>query len=138
MGRCMARDERNLPRRQPRRGGPWLVGPPPRRTQPRRRRSGGARGHRVQDPGSPPLATTGSNRRAVVGPDNLAGRAQEGVLRQKVIDLIDIVIAATVLIGLANGYRRGFWLSAAQYAGLVVGVLLGGAGATPAVDHSQV
>ena len=40
-------------------------------------------------------------------------------------DLVDLVILAATLIGLANGYRRGFWLSAAQYAGLVVGVLLG-------------
>jgi len=55
-----------------------------------------------------------------------------------VINLIDIVIAAAVLIGLANGYRRGFWLSAAQYAGLVVGVLLGAAAATPVLNYLEI
>jgi hypothetical protein len=55
-----------------------------------------------------------------------------------VIDLIDIVIAAAVLIGLANGYRRGFWLSAAQYAGLVVGVLLGATAATPVLNYLEI
>ena len=54
------------------------------------------------------------------------------------INLIDIVIAAAVLIGLANGYRRGFWLSAAQYAGLVVGVLLGAAAATPVLNYLEI
>jgi len=55
-----------------------------------------------------------------------------------VIDLIDLVIAAAVLIGLANGYRRGFWLSAAQYAGLVVGVLLGATAATPVLNYLEI
>jgi hypothetical protein len=55
-----------------------------------------------------------------------------------VIDLIDIVIVAAVLIGLANGYRRGFWLSAAQYAGLVAGVLLGAAAATPVLNYLEI
>ena len=54
------------------------------------------------------------------------------------IDLIDLVIAAAVLIGLANGYRRGFWLSAAQYAGLVVGVLLGATAATPVLNYLEI
>ena len=54
------------------------------------------------------------------------------------IDLIDIVIVAAVVIGLANGYRRGFWLSAAQYAGLVVGVLLGAAAATPVLNYLEI
>ena len=49
-------------------------------------------------------------------------------------DLVDLVILAATLIGLANGYRRGFWLSAAQYAGLVGGVLLGAAAATPLLN----
>jgi S1-C subfamily serine protease len=44
------------------------------------------------------------------------------------------VIAAATLIGLANGYRRGFWLSLAQYAGLLIGVLLGAAAAGPVLD----
>jgi S1-C subfamily serine protease len=55
-----------------------------------------------------------------------------------VIDLIDLVIVAAVLIGLANGYRRGFWLSAAQYAGLVVGVLLGATAATPVLNYLEI
>ena len=54
------------------------------------------------------------------------------------IDLIDIVIVAAVLIGLANGYRRGFWLSAAQYAGLVAGVLLGATAATPVLNYLEI
>jgi S1-C subfamily serine protease len=55
-----------------------------------------------------------------------------------VIDLIDIVIVAAVLIGLANGYRRGFWLSAAQYVGLVAGVLLGATAATPVLNYLEI
>ena len=54
------------------------------------------------------------------------------------IDLIDIVIVAAVLIGLANGYRRGFWLSAAQYSGLVIGVLLGATAATPVLNYLEI
>jgi len=37
------------------------------------------------------------------------------------------VIAVAAIIGIANGYQRGIWLSAAQYAGLVVGVVAGAA-----------
>ncbi len=54
------------------------------------------------------------------------------------LDLIDIVILAAALIGLANGYRRGFWLSAAQYAGLVVGVLLGATAAAPVLNYLEI
>ena len=54
------------------------------------------------------------------------------------IDLIDVAIVAAVVIGLANGYRRGFWLSAAQYAGLVIGVLLGAAAATPVLNYLEI
>jgi S1-C subfamily serine protease len=50
-------------------------------------------------------------------------------------DLVDLVILVATLIGLANGYRRGFWLSAAQYAGLVGGVVLGAAAATPVLNY---
>ncbi len=39
------------------------------------------------------------------------------------------MIAGAVLIGVANGYQRGVVLSAAQYTGLVVGVILGAAAA---------
>jgi S1-C subfamily serine protease len=50
------------------------------------------------------------------------------------IDLIDLVIIVAVLIGLANGYRRGFWLSLFQYAGLVAGVVAGSALAPVVLD----
>jgi S1-C subfamily serine protease len=49
-----------------------------------------------------------------------------------VVNLIDLVIVAAVIIGVANGYRRGFWLSLMQYVGLIVGVLLGAVAARPA------
>ena len=54
------------------------------------------------------------------------------------LDLVDFVILAAALIGLANGYRRGFWLSAAQYAGLVIGVLLGATAATPVLNYLEI
>lgn len=53
-------------------------------------------------------------------------------------DLIDLVILVATLVGLANGYRRGFWLSGAQYAGLVIGVLLGAAAATPVLNYLEI
>src|SRR5215471_10157442 len=43
------------------------------------------------------------------------------------INLIDFLIIVALLIGLANGYRRGFWLSLTQYVGLVAGVVAGAA-----------
>ena len=48
-----------------------------------------------------------------------------------------MIVAATV-IGLANGYRRGFWLSSLQYLGLVVGVLIGAVAAQPVLDYIRV
>ena len=42
------------------------------------------------------------------------------------------------IVGLANGYRRGFWLSLAQYVGLLVGVLLGAAAARSVLDYLQI
>lgn len=54
------------------------------------------------------------------------------------VNLIDLVIVAAVIIGMTNGYRRGFWLSLMQYAGLVVGVLLGAAAARPVLDYLQI
>jgi len=44
-----------------------------------------------------------------------------------VINLVDLVIAVAAIIGIANGYQRGLWLSLAQYAGLVAGVVAGAA-----------
>src|SRR5919201_2110948 len=54
------------------------------------------------------------------------------------INLIDLLIVIAALIGLANGYRRGFWLSLTQYVGLLVGVLLGAASAKYVLDYLQI
>ncbi len=48
-----------------------------------------------------------------------------------------MIVAATV-IGLANGFRRGFWLSGTQYLGLLAGVLLGAVAAQPVLDYIHV
>jgi S1-C subfamily serine protease len=48
-----------------------------------------------------------------------------------------VIVAATV-VGLANGYRRGFWLSLAQYVGLIVGVLVGATAAQPVLNYLQI
>jgi S1-C subfamily serine protease len=48
------------------------------------------------------------------------------------------VIVAATLVGVANGYRRGFWLSATQYLGLLAGVLLGAVAAQPVLDYIRV
>src|SRR5260370_14897678 len=50
-------------------------------------------------------------------------------------NLIDLLSVAAAVVGLVNGYRRGFWLSLAQYVGLVVGVVLGAAAAGPLLDY---
>src|SRR5438067_4134321 len=39
--------------------------------------------------------------------------------------LIDLFIVIAIIFAVSSGYRRGFWLSLAQYAGLVVGVVVG-------------
>jgi len=54
------------------------------------------------------------------------------------INLIDLVIVAALVIGMANGFQRGFWLSLAQYSGLVIGVLVGAAAAKPVLDYLQI
>ena len=54
------------------------------------------------------------------------------------INLIDILILVAAVVGLANGYRRGFWLSLTQYVGLVVGVTLGAASAKSVLDYLQI
>ncbi|HSS94273.1 MAG TPA: MarP family serine protease [Candidatus Dormibacteraeota bacterium] len=51
------------------------------------------------------------------------------------VNVVDLAIVAAAVIGLVNGYRRGFWLSLAQYAGLFIGVLLGAAAAGPLLDY---
>ncbi len=45
------------------------------------------------------------------------------------------MIVAAALVGLANGFRRGFWLSSTQYLGLLAGVLLGAVAAQPVLDY---
>jgi S1-C subfamily serine protease len=47
------------------------------------------------------------------------------------VNLVDVIIVIALLVGLANGYRRGFWLSLFQYMGMVVGVIVGAALALP-------
>jgi len=54
------------------------------------------------------------------------------------VNLIDLLILIAALVGLANGYRRGFWLSIAQYVGLLVGVMLGAASARYVLDYLQI
>ncbi|HSP10000.1 MAG TPA: MarP family serine protease [Candidatus Dormibacteraeota bacterium] len=54
------------------------------------------------------------------------------------VNLIDLVIAAAAVIGLANGYRRGFWLSLAQYVGLTIGVVLGALAAGRVLDYLHI
>jgi len=38
-------------------------------------------------------------------------------------------------VGVANGFSRGFWLSLAQYLGLLVGVVIGATAAQPLLDY---
>src|SRR5260370_2255520 len=51
---------------------------------------------------------------------------------------VDLVMRAGALVGMACGYGGGFWLSAAQYAGLAGGVLLGAAAATPVLNYLEI
>jgi S1-C subfamily serine protease len=48
--------------------------------------------------------------------------------------LIDLFIVIAVVVAISSGYRRGFWLSLAQYAGLVLGVVVGAALAPVLMD----
>jgi S1-C subfamily serine protease len=41
-------------------------------------------------------------------------------------------------VGVANGFSRGFWLSLAQYLGLLIGVVIGAAAAQPLLDYLQI
>jgi S1-C subfamily serine protease len=54
------------------------------------------------------------------------------------INFIDLLIVVGTIVGLANGYRRGFWLSLAQYLGLLAGVLLGAATARNVLDYLHI
>ena len=51
------------------------------------------------------------------------------------MNLIDLVIVGATIVGVANGFSRGFWLSLAQYLGLLIGVVIGAAAAQPLLDH---
>src|SRR2546428_11337073 len=48
--------------------------------------------------------------------------------------IIDLFIAIAVIVAISSGFRRGFWLSLAQYVGLVVGVVVGAALAPVLMD----
>jgi S1-C subfamily serine protease len=48
--------------------------------------------------------------------------------------LVDLVILIAVVFAISSGYRRGFWLSLAQYAGLLLGVVIGAALAPVLMD----
>lgn len=48
--------------------------------------------------------------------------------------LIDLFIVIAVIFAISSGYRRGFWLSLAQYTGLVLGVVVGAALAPVLMD----
>ena len=49
-------------------------------------------------------------------------------------NLIDLFIVIAVIFAISSGYRRGFWLSMAQYVGLVLGVIIGAALAPVVMD----
>lgn len=48
--------------------------------------------------------------------------------------IIDLIVLIAVIFAVSSGYRRGFWLSLAQYAGVVIGVVVGAAIAPPLMD----
>src|SRR5438552_18763932 len=48
--------------------------------------------------------------------------------------IIDLFIVIAVIFAISSGFRRGFWLSLAQYVGLVVGVVVGAALAPVVMD----
>jgi S1-C subfamily serine protease len=48
--------------------------------------------------------------------------------------IIDLIIVVALVFAVGSGFRRGFWLSLAQYAGLVLGVIVGAALAPVLMD----
>jgi len=52
--------------------------------------------------------------------------------------LVDLVILIAIVFAVSSGYRRGFWLSLAQYAGLVLGVVIGAALAPVLMDFVHI
>ena len=51
------------------------------------------------------------------------------------MNLIDLVIFGATVIGVANGFSRGFWLSMSQYLGLLLGVVIAAATAQTLLDY---
>lgn len=51
---------------------------------------------------------------------------------------IDLIILIAIVFAVGSGYRRGFWLSLAQYAGLVLGVIVGAAVAPVLMDALKI
>ena len=45
------------------------------------------------------------------------------------------MIFGATIVGVANGFSRGFWLSLAQYLGLLIGVVIGATAAQPLLDY---
>jgi S1-C subfamily serine protease len=52
--------------------------------------------------------------------------------------IIDLLILVALVFAVSSGYRRGFWLSLAQYTGLVIGVILGAALAPVLMDALKI
>src|SRR5712691_78731 len=52
--------------------------------------------------------------------------------------IVDLIILIAVAFAVGSGYRRGFWLSLAQYAGLVVGVIVGATLAPVVMDALKI
>jgi len=48
--------------------------------------------------------------------------------------IVDLIILIAMVFAISSGYRRGFWLSLAQYAGLLLGVVVGAALAPVVMD----
>jgi S1-C subfamily serine protease len=54
------------------------------------------------------------------------------------VTILDLLILVAVVFAISSGYRRGFWVSLAQYAGLVLGVVIGAALAPVLMDALRV
>src|SRR5438552_11090854 len=48
--------------------------------------------------------------------------------------IVDLLVVVALVFAISSGYRRGFWLSLAQYTGLVLGVVVGAALAPVLMD----
>src|SRR5438105_9136906 len=48
--------------------------------------------------------------------------------------IVDLIILIAMVFAISSGYRRGFWLSLTQYAGLLLGVVVGAALAPVVMD----